>query len=157
MKTFSQFIFEAALGDNPINWTKPNADSEHDEILHQHKSHEDNKKDEGGGIFPNWVAKRLGELRNKKEWYRAMSGGKVTNMTRRDVAKSGNSYPSWRQVEPDAKKRRAPTLYRPGKKVERPIYLRHPKTGEMHLISGAHRSAYVTDVMKRPIEAHVIE
>ena len=43
------------------------------------------------------------------------------------------------------------------KKVERPIYLRHPETGEMHLISGAHRSAYVTDVMKRPIEAHVIE
>jgi len=157
MKTFSQFIFEAALGDNPINWTKPNANSEHDEILHQHKSHEDNKKDEGGGIFPNWVAKRLGELRNKKEWHRAMSRGKVTNMTRRDVAKSGNSYQSWRQVEPDAKKRRAPTLYRPGEKVERPIYLRHPKTGEMHLISGAHRSAYVTDIMKRPIEAHVIE
>lgn len=157
MKTFSQFIFEAALGDNPINWTKPNADSEHDEILHQHKSHEDDKKNGGSGIFPDWVAERLGKLRDKKEWHRAMSGGKVTTMTRRDVAKSGNSYPSWRQVEPDAKKRRAPTLYGPGKKVERPIYLRNPETGKMHLISGAHRSAYVTDVMKRPIEAHVIE
>ena len=157
MKTFSQFIFEAALGDNPINWTKPNANSEHDEILHQHKSHEDDKKNGGSGIFPDWVAERLGKLRDKKEWHRAMSGGKVTTMTRRDVAKSGNSYQSWRQVEPDAKKRRAPTLYGPGKKVERPIYLRNPETGKMHLISGAHRSAYVTDVMKRPIEAHVIE
>lgn len=157
MKTFAEFIFEATVSDNPINWAHPNADSEHNEILHQHKSHEDEKKDGGSGIFPDWVAKRLGKLRDKKEWHRAMSRGKVTTMTRRDVAKSGNSYPSWRQVEPDAKKRRAPTLYRPGKKVERPIYLRHPETGEMHLVSGAHRSAYVTDVMKRPIQAHVIE
>ena len=156
MKSFAQFIFEA-LHDNPISWTSPNANSEHREVLHQHQSHDDDIKNGGHGIFPNWVAKRLGELRDKKEWHRAINRGKVTTMTGRDVMNSGNSYKSWSQVEPDAKKRRAPTLYRPGKKVERPIFLRHSKTGKMHLLSGAHRSAYVTQVMKRPIEAHVIE
>lgn len=157
MKTFAQFIFEATVSDNPINWKKPNADFEHHEILYQNKLHDADKKDGGSGVFPDWVAKRIRELSDKKEWHRAMRSGKVTTMTRRDVVQSGNTYKSWRQVEPDSKKRRAPTLYRPGEKVERPIYLRHPETGEMHLVAGAHRSSYVTDVMKRPIEAHVIQ
>jgi len=168
MKKFIDFILEASARDNPINWTRPDANFEHHEVMDQHNLHQDAIKNGEQPVVPDWVAKRLEKLRDKKEWHSTMKRGTVVNMTARHVSNaSGPGWrggehqepqPSWRQSTWDPKKtRRAPTIYREGKKVQRPIYLRHPQTGEMHLIAGHHRSVYVTQVRKQPIQAHVIE
>lgn len=148
MKTFVQFINEAYTGK--INWTAPDASAEHQEVHHQLSSHEENP------FLPDWVSKRLAELKDKDEWNKAIDNGKRKVYTRKDVKTTNNTGEEWRNVEPDEKKRRAPTLYGKDKSVERPIILRNPETGERHLVSGHHRATYVTNVMKRPTEVHEI-
>ena len=148
MKTFKEFLEESYQGR--INWTKPNADAEHDEVDYQLKSHAETPH------LPDWAHKRLKELSNKEEWNKAISNGRTKVYTRKDVRNTNNTGDQWKDVEKDAKKRRAPKLYGKDKKVERSIVLKNPKTGERHLISGHHRATYVTDVMRRPTEVHEI-
>ena len=149
MKTLHQFTEEYK---GPINWVAPNAKEEHDEVHFQLNGHKENP------FLPDWVHKRLSQLTDKNEWDRAVKRGKPENFSRQDVRNTNNTGDSWANSNSDARKRaRAPTLYGPNKKVQRPIYLRNPETGETHLISGHHRSTYVTDVLHRPVSVHVIE
>lgn len=149
MKSFTDFILESYKG--PINWIIPNPETEHGEVFHQLNSHS------ASPFLPDWVHKRLSELKDKSEFQKAMNSGKTKTFTRKDVENTGNTGDKWYDVENDEKKRRAPRLYGKDKKVQRPVYLENPKTKERWLLGGHHRSTYVTDVMKRPVEAHVIQ
>lgn len=133
-----------------VNWTKPNFDLEHQEVLYQLTSHQEDE------FLPNWVAERLQELSDKKAWMKAQQRGKVKLLNMRDVRAAGNTGDRWLSVEPDAKKRRSKTLYGADKTVEMPIYLENPQTRELWLISGHHRSTFVTQVLGKPISAFVI-
>lgn len=133
-----------------INWTKPNFDFEHQEVLYQLKGHQEDE------FLPNWVAERLQELSDKKAWMKAQQSGKVKLLSLRDVRTAGNTGDRWLSVEPDAKKRRSKTLYGADKTVEMPIYLENPQTRELWLIGGHHRSTFVTQVLGKPISAFVI-
>lgn len=148
MKTFLEFLEESYQGK--INWTKPDAASEHGEVHHQLQSHEDSP------FLPDWVHKRMQQLKDPKEFKKAMNGGKTKTYTRKDVQNTNNTGEKWSEVEKDTKKRRAPTLYGKGKKVQRPVVLKNPETGETHLLGGHHRATYVTDVLKKPAEVHEI-
>lgn len=152
MKTFSNFFLNEAY-QGKINWTKPSADKEHDEVHYQVAQHEEDPENSN---LPDWAHKRLKQLKDKNEWNKAMKNGKRKVYSRNDVMNTNNTGDRWKDVENDEKKRRAPTLYGKDKKVERPIVLRNPETGERHLIGGHHRMTYSTDVMKRPVEVHEI-
>lgn len=148
MLSFTSFLQEAYHGS--INWTTPDADAEHHEVHYQLAQHEDDP------YLPDWVHKRLNQLKDRGEWNKAMKNGKTKSYSRNDVRNTNNTGDKWSDVEKDAKKRRAPTLYGKDKKVERPIILKNPETGERHLVGGHHRATYVTDVLKRPVQAHEI-
>lgn len=148
MIPFSQFIKETYRG--PINWTKPIANEEHDEVHYQLDSHSESP------FLPDWVHKRLSELKDKSEWNKAINNDKTVNYSRQKVKDTNNTGDSWISIENDAKKRRAPTLYGKDKTIQRPIVLRNPDTNERHLIGGHHRISYVTDVLKKPAEVHEI-
>lgn len=151
MKSFRAFITdldEAYSG--AINWAHPNADKEHDEVHYQLASHEEHP------FLPDWAHKRLAQLKDKGEWNKAIKNGKPKSYSRNDVRNTNNTGDKWGDVEKDEKKRRAPTLYGKDKKVERPIILKNPETGERHLVGGHHRATYVTDVLKKPVEVHEI-
>ena len=143
-------MFEVYLGK--INWVNPNVDREHDEVLFQLENYDSEH-------MPNWVYKRLQKLTDKRLFRSVVSKGKIKKMTRNDVRGAGNTGDSWlytlKWTEPE-KSIRAKTLYGENKKVERPIYLHDPETGGIWLLGGHHRSTYVTDVLKRPIEAIII-
>jgi hypothetical protein len=146
MKTFQQFTEEYK---GRINWIAPDANSEHDEVEHQLTGHKETP------FLPDWAAKRMSQLSNKDEWNKAIKKGKPKDFSRQDLRKVGNTE-SWESLDKD-KKQRAPTLYGADKKVQRPIILRNPETGEHHLIAGNTRSAYTTQVLGHPVSAHVIE
>ena len=148
MITFKNFIKEAYSG--PINWIKPNADAEHDEVHYQLASHSESP------FLPDWAHKRLTQLKDKGEWNKAIKNGKTKVYSRNDVKNTNNTGDKWSEVEKDGKKRRAPTLYGKDKTVQRSIVLKNPETGERHLVGGHHRATYVTDVLKRPTEVHEI-
>ena len=89
----------------------------------------------------------------------AVARAQVRTLSRKGVTDAGNTGDTWAQTlkwtEP-AKSKRAATLYGKDKKVERPIYLQNPDTGDRWLLAGHHRSTYVTDVLKQPVEVVVI-
>ena len=151
MKTLREFLQESYQGK--IKWISPNPDAEHNEVHYQISHHENNPEDSN---MPEWVRKRLTELKDKREWGNAIKSGKVTDYSRSEIRNTNNTGESWKYVPSDAKKRRAPRLYGKNKGIERPIILRNPKTGETHLIAGHHRATYVTDIMKRPVSVHEI-
>lgn len=148
MKSFLEFTNESYTGK--INWSAPDADKEHGEVHHQLAAHEEDPH------LPDWVHKRLTQLKDKGEWNKAMNNGKRKVYTRKDIRNTNNTGEEWKDVEKDGKKRRAPTLYGKDKTVERSIVLKNPETGERHLVGGHHRATYVTNVMKRPTEVHEI-
>jgi hypothetical protein len=138
--------------DGSINWAKPNADNEYNEVDYQLSSHKKNP------FLPDWVHKRLGELSNKSEWDNSITRGVPTNLSRQEIVDTNNTGDSWENSNFDPeKKARAPSLYGDNKEVERPIILKNPLTNERHLISGHHRSTYVSDVLNQPVSAHIIE
>lgn len=148
MISFKQFISESYSGK--INWSPPNAEFEHHEVHYQLNQHDEHNH------LPDWVHKRLKQLANKREWHKAMNNGQTKTYTRKDVENTNNTGDRWKDVEADAKKRRARKLYGPDKKVERPIILKNPSTGERHLIGGHHRVTYSTQVLNQPAEVHEI-
>ena len=143
-------IYEVYQGK--INWVNPNVEREHDEVLYQLENYDPQHT-------PDWAYKRLQQLADKRVFRAAVSRAKIRTLSRNDVRGAGNTGDTWRDTlkwtEP-AKRERAPKLYGKDKKVERPIYLQDPKTGGLWLLGGHHRSTYVTDVLKQPVEAIVI-
>jgi len=148
MISFKQFINETYNGK--INWVKPNHQQEHDEVHHQLANHDPKH-------MPDWVHSRLSELKDKNKFKKAIDNGKAKTLSRNDVKNTGNTGERWSEVEKNSKVRRAATLYGKNKSVQKPVYLEHPKTKERWLVGGHHRSTYVSDVLKKPVEAHVIK
>lgn len=142
-------IYEVYQGS--INWVAPNTDREHEEVLYQLENYDPSH-------MPDWVYKRLQQLSDKQVFRSAITRAKVRALSRNDVRGAGNTGDTWSQTlkwtEP-AKSNRAATLYGKDKKVERPIYLYNPNGG-LWLLGGHHRSTYVTDVLKQPVEATII-
>ena len=143
-------IYEVYQGS--INWVDPNIDREHEEVLYQLENYDPEH-------WPDWVHERLQQLADKRVFRAALARARVKTLSRNDVRGAGNTGDTWAQTlkwtEP-AKSNRATTLYGKDKKVERPVYLQDPKTGGLWLLGGHHRSTYVTDVLKQPVEADII-
>ena len=142
-------IYEVYQGS--INWVAPNTDREHEEVLYQLENYDPSH-------MPDWVYKRLQQLSDKQVFRSAIARAKVRALSRNDVRGAGNTGDTWSQTlkwtEP-AKSNRAAKLYGKDKKVERPIYLFN-SNGGLWLLGGHHRSTYVTDVLKQPVEATII-
>jgi hypothetical protein len=134
-----------------INWVAPNAEREYDEVLYQLENYDPQH-------MPDWVHKRLQQLADKQVFRAAVARAKVRTLSRNDVKGAGNTGDTWAQTlkwtEP-AKRQRAPNLYGKDKQVERPIYL-SDHNGELWLLGGHHRSTYVTDVLKQPVEVSIL-
>ena len=144
-------IYEIYQG--AINWVAPNVDREHDEVVYQLENHDPEH-------MPAWVHERLTRLVDKQAFRAAVSRAQVRTLSRNDIRNSGNTGDTWAQTlkwtEP-AKSKRAASLYGKDKKVERPIYLQDPNSSQLWLLAGHHRSTYVTDVLKQPVEVVVIQ
>lgn len=158
MKDLNKYASQVSGGFNyineayqrKINWVKPDASDEHNEVHYQLTAHSESP------FLPDWAHKRLSELKDKHEWNRAINSGKIVNYSRQKVENTGNTGERWSSIENDSKKLRAPTLYGANKKVQRPIVLKNPKTGDRYLIAGHHRISYVTGVLNKPAEVHEI-
>lgn len=153
MLSFRNFIFNEDT-DEPakirINWSKPDAYGEHNEVHEQLHADKENK------FMPDWVRSRMNQLANSKTWNNAVSKGQVRQFNHDEVKMTHNADKSWNDVTSEEKKNRVLNAVSNKHPIERPIYLEHPKTGERYLISGNTRSqlAHRFDV---PIEAHVIQ
>ena len=135
-----------------INWVDPDIKREYDEVLYQLENY-------NPAHMPDWVHDRLTELKDRRVFRAAVARAQVRTLSRKDVRAAGNTGDTWAQTlkwtEP-AKSKRAASLYGKDKKVERPIYLQDPDSGNIWLLAGHHRSTYVTDVLKQPVEVAVI-
>lgn len=135
-----------------INWVDPDIKREYGEVLYQLENYDSEH-------MPDWVHERLTQLKNKQAFRAAVARAQVRTLSRKDVRAAGNTGDTWAQTlkwtEP-AKSKRAATLYGQVKKVERPIYLQDPNSSQLWLLAGHHRSTYVTDVLKQPVEVVVI-
>jgi hypothetical protein len=143
-------IYEVYQGK--INWVKPNTEREYEEVLYQLENYDPQH-------MPDWAHERLKQLADKRVFRAAVARAKVRKLSRNDIRSAGNTGDTWAQTlkwtEP-AKSNRAATLYGKDKKVERPVYLQDPTSGELWLLGGHHRSTYVTDVLKQPVEVAVL-
>ena len=137
---------------NKITWVASDPADEHDEVAYQLDA---SKEDD----FPQWVLDRLHDLTDFDKFSAAVDQGNVVKLSRYDIENAGNTGDSWQDTvqwtSPD-KEKRAPTLFKKGSKVKRPIYLRNSKTDELWLLAGHHRSTYASDVLKQPVEATII-
>ena len=135
-----------------INWVDPDIKREYGEVLYQLKNYDP-------AHMPDWVHERLTQLKDTRVFRAAIARAQVRTLSRKGVTAAGNTGDTWAQTlkwtEP-AKSKRAATLYGKDKTVERPIYLQDPDSKDIWLLAGHHRSTYVTDVLKQPVEVVVI-
>jgi hypothetical protein len=145
MITFKEYILEER--HESVSWIPPNSD-EHDEVEYQLRGHRQKP------FLPDWVANRLNELSDRGNWNKAMRKGKTVDFTRQTLQQVNNTD-HWQNVNKD-KQKRVLQMFKQHKDIEMPIILRNPTTGEHHLIAGNSRASYSTQILNKPVKAHVI-
>lgn len=139
---------------NSYVWVKPSASNEHEEVIYQLDL------DKQRPFLPGWVRENLIYFLDFKNFSDAVETGRRVRLSRQQLIMVNNTGDTWKDTlrweDNKEKIARVPLLFQGGNAIERPIILENRKTGDRHLISGHHRSTYVTDILGQEVEVQMI-
>jgi hypothetical protein len=138
-------IDELTTSNRFVRPSNQEADLEHSEVQYQlNADHKDPH-------LPDWVRAHLNKLRDKSAFRKAVSTGKVRNVSPQDARNINNTGDHWNDARRDTleKGRRVEKLFKSGQQITTPMVLHNPKTNEKHLLGGHHRLTYNSQVNKK--------